>query len=57
MAKKKQHGGARPGAGAPKKKKKDRKEPTEVMRVPKSLVFDFKNIANHHPKPWHYVLE
>jgi len=55
--KKKPHGGARPGAGAKKKKKKDKKEPTEVMRVPKSLVFDFKNIAKHHPKPWHYVLE
>lgn len=51
------HGGKRPGSGRPKLKKKDKKEPTEVMRVPKSLVPEFKNIIKHHPKEWYYVLQ
>ena len=32
------HGGKRPGSGRPKLKKKDKKEPTKVMRVPVSKV-------------------
>lgn len=55
--KKKTHGGKRLGAGRPKLKKKDKVEPTVVLRVPKSLVDEFKNIIKHHPKNWHYVLE
>jgi len=31
-------GGNRPGAGAKKKKKADKKEPTKVMRIPISKV-------------------
>lgn len=32
------HGGSRPGAGAKKKKKSEKKEPTKVIRVPISKV-------------------
>ncbi len=32
------HGGSRAGAGAKKKKKSEKKEPTVVMRIPKSKV-------------------
>lgn len=35
---KKQHGGKRPGSGRPKLKKSQKKEPTVVMRIPKSKV-------------------
>lgn len=41
--KKKAHGGARKGAGAPKK------EPTVVMRIPKSKVAAVKKLIT--PKP------
>jgi hypothetical protein len=41
---KKQHGGARKGAGAPKK------EPTVVMRVPESLVKDVKKLIARRSK-------
>lgn len=34
--KKKPHGGKRKGAGRPKLKKSEKKEPTVVMRIPKS---------------------
>lgn len=36
--KKKTHGGKREGAGAPKKKKSEKKEKTVVMRIPISKV-------------------
>jgi hypothetical protein len=36
--KKKQHGGSRPGAGAKKKKRSEKKEKTKVMRIPVSKV-------------------
>jgi hypothetical protein len=36
------HGGSRPGAGAKKKKKSEKKEPTKVIRVPVSLVSHVK---------------
>lgn len=36
--KKKTHGGKRPGSGRPKLKKKEKKEPTKVMRIPLSKV-------------------
>ncbi len=45
------HGGARKGAG------RKPKEPTKTIRVPESLVDEFKNIIKHHPKDWHYVLK
>lgn len=35
---KKKHGGKRPGAGRPKLKDSEKKEPTKVMRVPHSKV-------------------
>jgi len=37
---KKKHGGKRPGSGRPKLKKKEKKEPTKVVRVPLSKVND-----------------
>lgn len=42
--KKKPHGGARKGAGAPKK------EPTVVMRIPVSLVAAVQKILKGSPK-------
>jgi hypothetical protein len=36
---------------------KPKKEPTKTIRVPESLVDEFKNIIKHHPKDWHYVLK
>lgn len=36
--KKSTHGGKRPGAGAKKKKKSEKKEPTKIMRIPLSKV-------------------
>lgn len=36
--KKNTHGGKRPGSGRPKLKKSQKKEPTVVMRIPKSKV-------------------
>lgn len=35
---KKKHGGKRPGSGRPKLKKKEKKEPTKVMRIPISKI-------------------
>lgn len=42
--KKKPHGGKRKGAGRPKLKDSDKKEPTKVMRIPESKVDDVKKI-------------
>lgn len=37
-------GGKREGAGRPKLKKSEKKEPTKVMRIPHSKVDDVKKI-------------
>ena len=42
--KKKKRGGKRPGAGRPKLKKSEKKEPTKVMRVPHSKVDEVNKI-------------
>lgn len=48
---KNKRGGKRPGSGAKKKLDSEKKEPTKVMRVPKSLVPAVKKlIANHSGK-------
>lgn len=41
---KKKHGGKRKGAGRPKLKDSEKKEPTKVMRIPHSKVDDVKKI-------------
>ena len=41
---KNKHGGSRPGAGAKKKKKSEKKEPTKVMRIPNSKVEEVKTL-------------
>jgi hypothetical protein len=41
---KNKHGGSRPGAGAKKKKKSEKKESTKVMRVPVSKVDEVQKI-------------
>lgn len=38
------HGGKRKGAGRPKMKDSEKKEPTKVMRIPHSKVDDVKKI-------------
>jgi hypothetical protein len=42
----KKHGGKRKGAGRPKKKESEKKEPTKVMRIPESKVDDVKKIIS-----------
>ncbi len=42
--KKKTHGGTRKGAGRPKLKDYEKKEPTKVMRVPHSKVDEVNKI-------------
>ena len=41
---KKTHGGKRIGAGAKKKKKSEKKEPTKVMRIPVSRVSEVRKL-------------
>lgn len=40
-------GGKRKGAGRPKLKKSQKKEPTKVMRIPHSKIEDVKKIIKH----------
>lgn len=44
MCGKSKHGGSRKGAGRPKLKKSEKKEPTKVMRVPVSKVDEVNKV-------------
>lgn len=40
----KKHGGKRPGAGRPKLKDSEKKEPTKVIRIPESKLIEIKKL-------------